>query len=202
MKLRNLIPLASILIAGSSYGATGIFGSYIEIFTTTSTIYKGENFSSAPNIQGANLGTFDTGATLLLGNAQVNTFKNIGLGENVTGAELQYRVYPTAGSPGAFLIHSFSFQANATYTDLGGMSITGSGDQAWGNTNDINLMSLTSGDGDYTLEVFFKAFTSLGDRFSSNGGNNFKATFTVVPEPGSAAIGLLGAALLLRRRRF
>jgi MYXO-CTERM domain-containing protein len=183
------------------FGATGIFGSYIEIFTTTSTIYKGENFSSAPNIQGANFGTFTTGATLLLGNAQVNTFKNIGAGDNVTGAELQYRVYPTVGSPGAFSIHSFSFQANSTYTDLGGMTVTGGGDQAWGNTNDINLMALTSGNGNYTLEVFFKAFTNLGDRFSSNGGNNFKANFTVVPEPSAALLGALGLLGLLRRRR-
>jgi len=202
MKLKNLIATLGLLTAGTAFGATGIFGSYIEIFTTTSTIYKGENFSSKANIQGADFGTFSVGDTLLLGNAQVDTFKNIGAGDNVTGAELQYRVYPTLGTPGAFQIHNFSFQSNATYTDLGGMSISGSGDQAWGNTNDIDLLALTSGNGNYTLEVFFKAFTNLGDRFSSNSGNNFKATFTVIPEPSAALLGVLGALSLMRRRRL
>jgi hypothetical protein len=93
------------------------------------------------------------------------------------------------------------FQANSTFTNLAGQSVTGFGDQAWGNTTPINLMGLTSGNGNYTLEVFFRATTNEGERFSNNGGSNFKANFTVVPEPSSAALGLLGAAFMLRRRR-
>lgn len=201
MKKTHLI-LGFILFSSPFvYGATGIFGSYVEVFTTTATIYKGENFSSAPDFDGAALGSFTVSDTLIFGQAQVNTFKDPNASENVTGAELQYRVYKTVETPGAFSIQGFGFQANPTYTDLGGQEVTGFGDQAWGNTDDIDLLALTSGNGDYTVEILFKADTSLGDRFSNNGGNNFKATFTVVPEPSIALLGSLGALCLLRRRR-
>ncbi|MDP3850072.1 MAG: MYXO-CTERM sorting domain-containing protein [Luteolibacter sp.] len=198
MKLKTLIPLCGLLAAGTSFGATGIFGSYVDIFTTTSTVYKGENFSSKANFQGASLGTFDLTDTLIITQSQIDTFKNSG--GNVTGAEINYRVYLTAGSPGGYITESYNWQSDANYNDIGGVSITGSGDQAWGSTADINLNPGVAGD--YTVEVFFKAFTNEGDRFSNNGGSNFKATFTVVPEPASAALGLLGTVLLLRRRRF
>lgn len=199
MKSRKLIALLALTTSGTSFAATGIFGSYVEIFTTTGTVYKGENFSTAPNFDGANLGTFNLADTLIITQSQIDTLKNNG--GNVTGGEIQYRVYLSAGSPGSFISQTYGFQSNSTYTDLGGISITGSGDQAWGTTSDVDLMGLTSGNGTYTAEVFFKAFTNEGDRFSNNGGSNFKATFTVVPEPTSAVIGLLGCVLLLRRRR-
>jgi hypothetical protein len=198
MKLKSLIATLGLLTTGTSFGATGIFGSYIDIFTTTSTVYKGENFSSNPNIQGASFGTLNLADTLIITRSQIDTFKNGG--GNVTGAEIQYRVYLTAGSPGSFSQQSYGFQANSTYTDIGGMTITGGGDQAWGNNTDINLNPGVAGN--YTLEVFFKAFTNEGDRFSNNGGNNFKATFTVVPEPSAALLGGLGVLALMRRRRI
>lgn len=200
MKLRSIIAILGLLTAGASFGATGIFGSYVEIFTTTSTVYKGENFSSKSNFQGANLGTFSLTDTLSITQSQIDTYKNSG--GDVTGAEIQYRVYLTAGSPGGYVTQSYGWQANSPFTDIGGMNIAGGGDQAWGNGTDINLLDLTSGDGNYTVEVFFKAFTNEGDRFSNNGGSNFKATFTVVPEPSAALLGGLGVMALLRRRRI
>lgn len=199
MKLKSLIAAAALMTAGTSFGATGIFGSYIQIFTTTNTVYRGESFGSVPNIDGANLGTFDVSDNLGLAQSQINTYKNSG--GDVTGGQMQYRVYLSSGSGGTFSTVTYGFQNNSTFTNLAGTSVTGGGDQAWGNTSSINLMALTSGNGNYTLEVFFKATTNEGDRFSNNGGNNFKASFTVVPEPGAAALGLVGAALLLRRRR-
>lgn len=199
MKLNHLILLASFLSAGTSFGATGLFGSYLQITTSTSTVYRGEAFGAVPNIDGANLGTFQVADTLSLTQSQINTWKNSG--GDVTGGEMQYRVYFTSGTPGSFTTVGYGFQADAPFTNLAGQSITGFGDQAWGNTTPINLMGLTSGNGNYTLEVFFRAFTNEGDRFSNNGGSNFKANFTVIPEPSSAALGLLGAMALLRRRR-
>jgi uncharacterized protein (TIGR03382 family) len=64
----------------------------------------------------------------------------------------------------------------------------------------VNVLS-TLGNGDYPLEVFSFANTSDGTSYSNSGGANFKASFTVVPEPTSAVLGLLGTALLLRRRK-
>ena len=55
--------------------------------------------------------------------------------------------------------------------------------------------------GTYTLQWFSKALTNEGDRFESNSGSNFSATFTVVPEPAAAMLGLIGTVGLLRRRR-
>lgn len=197
MKLKHLILTVAVMTTGTSFGATGIFGSYVDIFTTTSTVYKGENFSSKASFQGANLGTINLADTLIITQSQIDTFKN---GEgNVTGAEINYRIFLTAETPGAFAQQAYGFQSNSTFTDIGGMTFTGGGDQAWGSTSDINLNPGVAGN--YTVEVFFKAFTNEGDRFSNSGGSNFKANFTVVPEPTSAALGLVGAIVLLRRRR-
>jgi hypothetical protein len=187
MKSTLAVLLFGTLSSGSLFAATGVFGSYIQIFTTTNTVYKGESFGSVANIQGANFGTFNLTDTLSLTQSQVNTFKNGG--GNVTGSEMQYRVV------------THSFQSDATFTNLAGSTVTGGGDQAWGNTTPINLLGLTSGNGNYTLEVFFRAFTNEGDRYSNNGGSNFKANFTVIPEPSAALLGGLGMLALLRRRR-
>jgi hypothetical protein len=199
MKSTLAVLLFGTLSSGSLFAATGVFGSYIQIFTTTNTVYKGESFGSVANIQGANFGTFNLTDTLSLTQSQVNTFKNGG--GNVTGSEMQYRVYLTSGSPGSFNVVTHSFQSDATFTNLAGSTVTGGGDQAWGNTTPINLLGLTSGNGNYTLEVFFRAFTNEGDRYSNNGGSNFKANFTVIPEPSAALLGGLGMLALLRRRR-
>lgn len=197
MKLKSLVWLALVGGIASSHGATGIFGSYVDIFTTTSTVYKGENFSSKPNFQSAGLGTFNLTDILIITQSQIDTYKSGG--GDVTGAEIQYRVYLTNGAAPSFATQSYGFQHNSTFTDIGGMTVTGDGDQAWGNTGDINLNPGTVGN--YTVEVLFRAFTNEGDRYSSNGGSNFKATFSVVPETASTMLGLLGATLLLRRRR-
>ena len=42
--------------------------------------------------------------------------------------------------------------------------------------------------GTYTITVYGEAFTSDGNAYASNGGNNFTATFTVVPEPSTWAM--------------
>lgn len=199
MKLKHLILVATMIPSGAAFGATGVFGSYLQITTSTSTVYKGESFGSVATIQGANFGTFALTDTLSLTQSQINTFKSGG--GDVTGGQMQYRVYFSSGVPGSFTTVGYGFQSNATFTNLAGNSVTGGGDQAWGNTTPINLLGLTSGNGNYTLEVFFRAFTNEGDRFSNNSGSNFKANFAVVPEPSSAALGLLGAVFMLRRRR-
>ncbi len=194
MKLRNLIVSVALLTTGAAFAATGVYESYgvLKINTSAVNTYFDMQASTAnPDFQGANLGTFDTtvGNTLLLSGGEIKTWKN-GL-SNVTGGKFAYQVYLTGNTPGSFAELGLNWVA-----DLGG------GDQKWDKTNaDVNLLS-GLGDGNYTLEVFAYSTTAGdGPQYSNNGGANYKASFTVVPEATSAALGLIGAALLLRRRR-
>ncbi|MBG7606416.1 MAG: hypothetical protein IZT59_00045 [Verrucomicrobia bacterium] len=77
MKLK-LIAALSLLGAASSFGAPGIFGSSVDAFTTTSTVYKGKNFSSVPDFNGAILGFFNPSDSQIFTNAQINTSKSGG----------------------------------------------------------------------------------------------------------------------------
>lgn len=203
MKIIIILTTLPILLSGAASAATGVFGSYAEIFTTTNTVYVAQSYGgSNPGFDAADLGTFDNSDTLSITNGSILTFKSDG--GNVTGAELQWRVYATGDAPGSFQTVSINFQANATNTDLGGQTFSGSGDQEWRGlaTGSVDLMAATSGNDDYTVEIFYRSTTSDGDRFSNNGGDNFKATFTVVPEPSSfALLGLGGLALIMRRRK-
>ncbi len=206
-----LLTLAALMVVSSvTQAATGIFGSYIGINPNGggNTWYGAEEWgNNITDFDGANLGSFNwfSGDTLTISAFQVHTFKNSG--GNVLGAELQYRVYKTGDSPGSFNVISANFLADAPFTGAQGSTATGGGDQNWGRNPGsyanllagLSPLTLTN----YTVEVYFRADTNEGDRFSNNGGANYKATFNLVPEPSSAL--LLGAAALgmtvFRRRR-
>jgi hypothetical protein len=195
--------LASLLLTAAAQAATGVFGSYAQIFTTSSTVYVAQSYGgSNPAFDNADLGIFSLSDTLEITNASLMTFKNSG--GNVTGAHLQYRVYEVGNTPGVFNTISLNFGSNAPSTDLGGVNFSGGGDQEWrgllGGTP-IDLLSGITEAGDYEVEIFFRAFTNEGDRFSNNGGSNYTAQFTVVPEPAMAMLGSLGLLLILRRKK-
>ena len=88
--------LAGIGLAGSVFAATSIFGSYIGINpdgvgnTWYGTQEWGDN--DLTNFEGVNLGTFDRLTdTLQISAFEVDTSKSGG--GDVTGVELQYRVF-------------------------------------------------------------------------------------------------------------
>lgn len=156
---------------------TGIFDSYVVVNSGGgNTFYEfGFNFSPV-QWPGTNLGSFNpTGSTsagqLTLNGGEIKTFKNGG--GDVTGAEINYRIYLTGNSPPSFSATGLPFNA-----DLG------NGDQRWQATGaNINVLlanpTTARAPGAYTFEVFGKAFTNEGDRFVNNGGANYSATFTV-----------------------
>jgi len=194
MKLRNLIVLVGLVSSGNASAASGIFESFGIVKINASTNYYDLQAATGnPDFQGASFGTLDisSGNTLTLVGGEIKTFKN-GTSD-VTGAFFDYRVYKTGDTPGSFIEFGLPFDS-----DIGG------GDQKWDKTDEnVDLLTGLSS-GDYTLEVFARA-TATGPtetHFSNNGGANYTATFTVVPEPASAMLGLFGAALLLRRRRI
>jgi len=192
------------LFVGQSQAATGVFGSYVAIdpdgpggvgFTFYGAQQPGPNFLTAFN--GLNLGSFYVGDIAQIAGGELLTFKNGG--GDVTGAELQWRVNPG----GSFAAVNLGFTANATFNDAAGNTFSTSGDQKWAQiASTPNFLSgLTPGS--YTLEVFFRAFTNEGDRYSNNGGSNFIADFEVlaVPEPSTILLLAVGAGIVYRSRR-
>jgi MYXO-CTERM domain-containing protein len=208
----KLVTLLSLTMSAGAFAATGIFGSYINVTSSNfggSPIWYdaqaplGGRASNPTDFNGFAFGSYNPGAggVLNLTGAEVLTFKG-GSPDDVTGAKINYRIYSAGFPSGSFTPVSIFFTANATFADAAGTSYTNGGDQKWSNgVSSTNLLTGLS-NGNYELDIYLEASTNTGTAFSNNGGSNFKATFSVVPEPTSAALGLIGAALLLRRRRF
>ena len=116
---------------------------------------------------------------------EVKTFKNDG--GNVTGAYLDYRIWLTGNESGSFIERSIPFNENDPFV---------AGNQKWQLTGDnINVLSGLA-NGNYTLEIYFRASGNQGDVFDNVGGANYEATFAVVPEPANLALGTFGVLLL------
>lgn len=204
MKLRNLIAIVALIGTVPTYAASGIFGTGVvfgvngtkTLFTTT---LSGDSRHTpvsvaAPTIVSglpSDLGTFDTdvGNTLTLMGAGILTFKN-GT-DNISGATLLYSI-----DGGSFSSFGLTFNEN-------NVSGNGGDQRWWGEGAGIDLTGLSNGV--HTIAVFYQAPFSYdggsGTHVVNNSGVNYTASFTVIPEPTSAALGLLGAGLLLRRRR-
>lgn len=154
------------------FAAAGIFESYVVL---NNTYYDAGASTGNPNFHGQNLGTFVPGSVpLTLSGGEVKTYKNNST--DVTSARLYYRVYPLGGSGGSFTEVNLPFAEN----------LSNPGDQKWATTSaNIDLLNGLS-DGNYTLELYYEASTNgvdadpiVYDNNSSNGGNNYSATFTV-----------------------
>ncbi len=210
MKLDKTVILLSALLVGNSFGAAGIFGTYINItstnFSSGSAVWYdaqapgGTRASNPTDFQGFDFGAYNpsAGGALSLTGAEVLTFKNGN--DDVAGASILYRVYSSA--PPSFSNINAGFTADQPFSDAATTNYSGAGDQKWSNgvgTTDL-LAGLSAGS--YLLEAYFQAETSTGLVFSNNAGSNFIARFSVVPEPTSALLATVGALALLRRRRI
>ncbi|MEY3084507.1 MAG: hypothetical protein RL037_687, partial [Bacteroidota bacterium] len=153
-----------VLIISSfySFAGSGLFDAYgiLNIKGAGNTYRQHSSFNAW------NIGSFASGETLIFNGAQIKTYKNGG--SNVTGGQIAYKIYRTGASA------SFSY-INLPF----GENLASAGDQRWENNSaNINVLSgLTPGN--YTLEVYWQAYSSDGDHYYNNGGTNYKATFTV-----------------------
>ncbi len=145
------------------------------------------------NFQGFNFGTFNpsAGQTLVLNGFEVNTFQNSG--DDIQSAFGDYRIREKG--------------TTFTETSLGFRNVT-NGDKKWDVTNlNVNLLAGLS-NGTYTFDIYTRAHgVNNGfsfDLYDNNGGANYTATFTVVPEPSTWAAGILAFSALgfAQRRRF
>lgn len=198
MKFAHILYLC-VLLPLSGYGAAGMFDQFIIVNTGPVAYYDIGAATGNPDFQGTNLGDFTSGGSLVLG-GQGKSYKNGA--SDVTGMALYYRVWQ--GSPGgAFTPLNYAFQINI-----------GGGDQQWG--SDVagangsafftgNLLTGLS-EGDYSLEVYSQISTNgldgaLNPTVNNNSGNNFIASFSVVPEPSRMLLVFMGFALVFTRRR-
>lgn len=157
----------------------------------------------------ANLGSYDRNSgQLMLDGAEVNTFENSG--DVLDSAYFYYRVYKAfaangdAGTGGTFRRVALLQVGTGTPNGSGGTDRTFS--QPAATTSNfpglpvalipINLITMTSGPGQYYVEVYFKARgTNGGTRFSvfdSRGGLNYRATFTVTGSPQASTTWIGG----------
>lgn len=163
------ILLLAILSSFTSitWADTGIFESYVILNNGSTTYYDAQANTANPDFQNANLGTFAAGSTFFLQGGEIKTWKNNG--GDVTGGYLYYRVYVAGDTAPSFIEINLPFVEN----------LPNAGDQKWANTvSNINLLNGLAA-GNYILEVYFKATTNEGDKYSNNGGSNFIANFTV-----------------------
>jgi gliding motility-associated-like protein len=148
----------------------------------------------------SDLGTYvQNSGTLKLRGAEVKTFKSATA--NVCSARLFYRIYPVAGTPGAFTSMDLPFFDNCTIdSDSNGTVDTyptggpcNPRDQKWQRVlsdiqNPIDLTAYTPGD--YKIEVYYELTGDVNSpsqcddtQLINNGGTNFIATYTLQSTP-------------------
>ncbi|MBK8092640.1 MAG: hypothetical protein IPK32_11835 [Verrucomicrobiaceae bacterium] len=197
------------LSAAPSFGATGMFGSFLFVDTNqsggfTSSEYYGANEPDPDTLaalSGANFGSFTQGSSVIIA-GEVLTYKNSG--GDVYGGNVNWRVYSSGSPSGSYNVFALGWTSDATFGAADGQTFSGSGDQKWAQSASTpNILSgLTPGN--YSLEVYFDGTGNEGTFYNNNSGNNFVSNFSVVaaPEPSKALFAGLGlGTLLLRRRR-
>ena len=153
--------------------SNGIYESYAIISINGGGNAYYDMAASTPNtdFQGANLGTYNYTQSLVVKGGQNKTFKCSG--GDITNGAMNWRVWKTsAGASGGFSSISYGFVSN----DAGGCG----GNQTWEGTGGTTNVITGLAPGNYTLEVYSTAGgTPNNPAYSNNGGNNYRATFTV-----------------------
>jgi len=197
--------VAGVLVGSSAHSATGFVNNlyFITSLNGGSNIYNqvvsgttpgfgaasGHNLSpDGVNPSFSSFGTLDISDTLVVRGFEYRTFENNF--SDVNHANLFYRVFPTGSPSGGF----------AQITDAL------NNDDFWTRTDGTSNILAGLTPGNYTIQIYTESYTNgvntAGNIFGfTSGGGNPTATFTLVPEPTSATLGLIGSLLLLRRRR-
>ena len=162
-----------ILMCCASFGQdAGIYQTYaiLDDGSTTTYYHGGINNGGTTPYSGH---TFGTVTQLTLKGGEIKSWKNSG--GDVTGAKLYYRVYTSNPEPSP--LPSFT-ELDLPWSENG---IDGSGDnQKWAKSDyTTDILTGLSASESYTLEIYWKITSNVGDKFDDNSGSNFKSSFTV-----------------------
>lgn len=209
MNTKSIVLLALFGGASLASAATGFFGNFYfvtslnggaNVFNQITTGTTPGTGAATPhsltpdgvNPQFGSFGTVNIADVLSLKGFEYKTFNDNG--SNVTHANLDYRIYPTGSPSGAYIF----VQTNTPISNVGN-------NKTWQVTNGTTNLLAGLTPGNYTIEIYTESFTNgtntAGNIFGFTSGGNPTANFTVIPEPASAVLGLIGSVLLLRRRR-
>ncbi len=170
----------SIQVKAQSAGFNNTFA-VLSINGGGNTYYDMNASTGNTDFNGANLGTFGSGNSLLLKGAEHNVYKCGGC--DLTSTRLNYRIYTTGNTPGSYSNLVIGW-ASGFDNGCGGQ------DQQWANsTYSVDILSGLSA-GNYTFELYSDATItcSTGTAYASNGGSNYKATFTVAKAESTISV--------------
>lgn len=157
----------------ASFGQdAGIYQTYaiIDDSNTTTYYHGGINNGGTTPYSGHAFGTV---TQLTLKGGEIKSWKNSG--GDVTGAKLYYRVYTSSPEPSPLPIFT---ELDLPWSENG---IDGNGDnQKWAKTDyTTDILPGLDASESYTLEIYWKITSNVGDKFDDNSGSNFKSSFTV-----------------------
>jgi hypothetical protein len=146
-----------------------------------------------------NLGTFDpdNGDTLTLAGGSMLTFESGGGTVDTTDAGAQSLHYSIValGSPD-FFVNGIDFAVDNTNP-----SGNNNGDIRFATEDaDINMLAGRT-PGTYMASFYGFSAASTGDNYDNDGGLNYTAYFTIIPEPQTWTLLAAGAAILFFARR-
>ncbi len=209
MKKFLLISLSIAFFVQTSTAEFGAWASAIYLNTNGtskfySTLLQGDPNSIGTTNYGGLLGSFEAGSgDFSIRGAEIKTYKNNG--GNVCGATLYYTVYPQGARPASPVFSPITLNfycdwgSDGTFNSCGGGTCTNGSDQKWQKVDQsIDLTQYAVGT--YVLELYYQlsgSATSGGcneDRYDSNSGNNYTATFTITPPLAIHFSGLSGYA--------
>jgi hypothetical protein len=186
--------LAALTAISSIHAATGFFGNTF-VIGNSGTFYEITNNTANPQLS-AGFGNLNEGGTFNIEGFELNTFEDNG--SEITHMNLFWTV---DGFTNTHQIQIFPAPAKSGNNRF--WQIT-SGTQNMLNNNGIGDLA----QGSYTFSAYFEGYTNgtntAGNIFLNNGGSNYTASFTVVPEPGTYALiaGMLGLTFVALKRRI
>ncbi|QYJ68402.1 T9SS type A sorting domain-containing protein [Flavobacterium litorale] len=164
------------LLLGKAHAQSAGFNNTFIIFSINGSLNLYYDLNAATDnydFDGQFLGNFcQNSDNLIFKGGEHNIYKCNGC--DLTSTRIYYRIYPTGSPSGTFVSNTLNYFSGYN-NGCGGQ------DQRWEKLDFDTDLLLGLEAGNYTIEAYSDATITCqgGTAFASNGGNNYKATFTV-----------------------